>query len=159
MLAIDRAGSLKPRFIVRDDTGERGRWAKERLFKNTLAGDLDGVDYGFGQDGPKRFVLTQSGEVVASADKGERGSWALGAGDWSGELRPASEWRSAMELHSGDALLGTIKKGKPPKHLVVCDAPDAPPVVQAFAAFLSLTLWNSGGAEPGLAAGLGQLAG
>ena len=160
MLAIDRAGGLKPRFVVRDDNGERGNWAKEKLFKNTLLGDLDGVRYDFRQDGVKRFVLTRSGEAVASADKGKRGSWALSAGDWSGELRPASEWRSAMELHSDDALLGTVKKGKPPKHLVVCDLqPETPAVVQAFAGFLALTIWNSGGAEPGLAAGLGRLAG
>ena len=29
--------------------------------------------------------------------------------------------------------------------------------LQTFVAFLALTIWNSGGAEPGLAAGIGQI--
>ena len=154
MLAIDRTGrSLKPRFVVRDDRGERGAWAKEKLFKSTLAGNLDGESYGFRSDGNKRFVFTQSSSVIASAERGKRGSWAVEAGDWSGELRPASDWRSALELDSGDGVIGSVKKGKGFK-LVVCELP---PASQTFVAFLALAIWNSGGAEPGLAAGIGQI--
>jgi hypothetical protein len=158
VLTIDRVRSIKPRFIVRDDGGTRGTWAKEKLFKSTLAGDLDGERYSFRDDGPKRFVFAQSDLIIASADRGKQGSWTLNADDWSGELRPASAWRSAMEVRSEGEVLGTIQKGKRLKHLVVCDLPATLPTgVQAFIAFLALTIWNSGGAEPGLAGGLGQL--
>jgi hypothetical protein len=63
-----------------------------------------------------------------------------------------------MKVYSEGEVLGTIRKGKPLKDLVVCDLPATlPTAVQAFVAFLALTIWNSGGTEPGLAGGLGQL--
>ena len=157
MLTIDRVRSFKPRYVVKDDNGSRGAWGKERLFGATQVGDLDGQSYVFRGDGRNRFVLTQSDQVAATAEKGKKGSWALTAGDWRGEMRPASDWRSELVLYADDAALGSIKKGKLGKSLVVCALPSTVPLaLQTFAGFLALTVWNSGGAEPGLAGGLGQ---
>jgi hypothetical protein len=152
LLAIDRTRSLRPRFIVRDDGGQRGTWAKERLFKETLAGDLDGEQYGFRRDGKKRLVLTQSDLVIATADPEKGRRWTVNAGDWSGELRPTTSMRAKMELYSGDALIGTVHKGKGMKGLVVAELPPTLPApLQVFVALLAMTLWNRGGGDAGLA--------
>jgi hypothetical protein len=157
VLTIDRVRSFKPRYLVKDDGGERGAWGKERLFGSKQLGDVDGRQYVFRDDGRNRFVLTESDQVAATAEKGKKGSWALTAGDWSGEMRPASDWRSELILYTDEAAIGTIKKGKLGKSLVVCELPSTMPLaVQTFVGFLALTVWNSGGAEPGLAGALGQ---
>ena len=90
-----------------------------------------------------------------TADAAGRGRWAIAAGNSCYELGRKSPWRSEMELRSGDATIGSIRKGKAPRGKVVCELPTELSLpTQAFVGFLVLTLWNRATASSGAATGV-----
>jgi hypothetical protein len=149
VLEIERLSWLKPRYAVRDDRGHTGMWMRRR-FKENMTGDLDGHPYELGRDGRKHFFLAQAGSVLATADAGRRGSWAISVGGSAYELRRKSAWRSEMELQGGPTSIGSIRKAKAPRGKVLCELPlELSPAVQAFIGFLVVTLWNRAAASSG----------
>ena len=148
---IERLSWLRPRYALRDDRGRGGLWVRRR-FTETLSGEIAGQTYEFERDGRRRFTLVQSGRVLMTADAAGRGRWSIAADNSSYELRRKSPWRSEMELRSGDATIGSIRKGKPPRGKVVCELPTELSLpTQAFIGFLVLTLWNRATASSGAA--------
>ena len=122
---IERLSWLRPRYALRDDRGRGGLWVRRR-FTETLSGEIAGQTYEFERDGRRRFTLVQSVRVLMTADAAGRGRWSIAADNSSYELRRKSPWRSEMELRSGDATIGSIRKGKPPRGKVVCELPPSP---------------------------------
>jgi hypothetical protein len=153
VLEIERLSWLTPRYAVRDDRGHGGTWVRSR-FKETMTGDLDGRQYELARDGRRRFVLMQAGGVVATADAGRRGRWAISVGNSAYELRRKSAWRSEMELRADGTTIGSIRKGTAPRGRILCDLPpELSPAAQAFIGFLVVVLWSRAAASSGAAAG------
>lgn len=116
-----------------------------------MTGELDGQAYAFERHGRRHFSLVQAGAVVATADAGRGGRWAIRVGDSAYELRRKSPWRSEMELHDQRAVVGSIRKGR--RGAVVCDLPhDLSPPAQAFVGFLLVTLRTRAAAGSGAGA-------
>ncbi len=153
MLEIERLSRLTARYAVRDDRGHRGVWVRRR-FRETITGELDGHPYELVRDGRKRFRLMQAGDVVATADAGGRGRWAISVGDSSYELRRRTSWRSEMELRGPGTMIGSIRRGRGPGGKVLCELPpELSPAAQAFVGFLVMTLWSRSAASSGATAG------
>ena len=124
-------------------------WVRRR-FTEALSGEIAGPVYEFAHDGRRRFTLVQSGRVLMTADAAGRGRWSVAADNSSYEIRRTSPWRSEIELRSGDAKIGSIRKGKAPRGKAVCELPTELSLpTQAFIGFLVLTLWNRATANSG----------
>jgi len=88
-----------------------------------MTGELDGQPYELGRAGRKHFLLMQAGVVVATADAGRRGRWAICVGDSAYELRRRSTWRAEMELRADERTIGSIRRGKARRGKVLCELP------------------------------------
>jgi hypothetical protein len=149
VLVIQRVSWRQPRYTVSDDDGHHGLWTR-RLFREAMAGDLDGSRFELRRDGRSHFTLVGSGTVLATAEATARGRWTISVDGSAYELGRASRWRSAMELRRDEIAVGSIRKGR--RGQVLCDLPaEFPPAVQAFIGFVVVALWNRAAASSGSA--------
>ena len=115
-----------------------------------MAGELDGTPFELRRDGRRRFTLTSSGTVLATAEATARGRWTISVDGSAYQLRRTSGWRSAMELRRNEIAVGSIRKGR--RGQVLGDLPaELSPAVQTFIGFVSVALWNRVAADSGAA--------
>jgi hypothetical protein len=151
MLVIDRVSLWQPRYAVSDDDGHRGLWTRRR-FGETMTGELDGNPFELRRDGRRRFTLSSSGTMLATAEATARGRWTISVDGSVYELRRRSRRRSDMELRRGEIAVGSIRKGRARGGQVLCDLPaELSPAVQAFIGFVVVVLWNRAAASSGSA--------
>jgi hypothetical protein len=147
VLVIDRVGWWQPRYTVSDDDGHRGLWTRRR-FRETMTGELAGNPFELRRDGRRRFTLTSSGTVFATAEAMARGRWTISVDGSPYQLRRSSTRRSDMELRRDEIAVGSIRKGRALRGQVLCDLPaELSPAVQAFIGFVVVALWNRAAAS------------
>jgi hypothetical protein len=115
-----------------------------------MTGDIDGNSYELRRDGRRRFALTSSDTLLATAEPPRRMPWTITADGSAYQPRHRSRWRSDMELLRGGDTVGSIRKGRARRGRVLCDLPaELSPAVQAFIGLVVLALWNRAAAGSG----------
>lgn len=92
--------------------------------------------------GTRYTMMTESNQVVASAERVGRKNWKVQAGGHVYEFQRTSMWRQEQALIRQGLVTGVIKRTSSWRGDAIADLPELDPAVQVFVFAVVLTMWD-----------------